>query len=745
MSKILIAAMSLGHGGAETHIVELTRGLLARGHDVTVASAGGVYVAELSAAGAKHYWAPLDKRRPRDMAKALGVLSFLIKSESFDIVHAHARIPAFLCGILRRRFKFNFVTTAHWQFASRGLEKRLSNWGDHVVAVSEDIKQYLISTYRVPETKISVTVNGIDTNRFSPAVSGESVRRELEIPSGAPVLVCVGRMDHTESAPTATIGALIAGAPELAMQIKGLRIVLVGGGTREQEFNEKAAAVNMEVGRNMIIMTGARTDVDEVLAAADLFVGVSRSALEAMSVGLPVILAGSEGYLGLLREEILDRAIETNFCCRGEPATDAGRLTPDIAEFFADFGKPAFIGRAARLGAFGRETIIKSYSVSRMVGDYERAYETRLTAAAPHRVVMSGYYGFGNAGDEAIMQAVYNNITQAQAETTITVLSKSAADTKENYGYNAVGRFNPFRVANAIRGSDALVFGGGSLLQDNTSTRSLMYYLTIIRIANFFKRPVMIYANGIGPVNRPKNRERVRRAVEAAKVVTLRDESSLEELRRMGVERDDIVVTGDPVYTMELPTPDECLELLRETGIPPERQFAVISVRKISDGGQAFAELARLCDMICSELGIEVVFLPMQPSVDTAASREVAALMSSPAIVPERNFSPRELLGIVRSAQLVVSMRLHTLIFAARAGTPLCGVVVDPKIEANLEMFGMPAIGTPQEVDAIKAFETVKTLANNRDVLSAALSRLSDEQRLRAETDAWMLSELLNN
>ena len=744
MSKILIAAMSLDLGGAETHIVELTRGLLARGHDVTVVSAGGAYVAELSAAGAKHYWAPLDKRKPRDMAKALGVLSFLIRTERFDVVHAHARIPAFLCGIMRRFHKFRFVTTAHWQFDARGLDKMLSNWGEHTLAVSEDIKQYLISTYNLPEEKITVTVNGIDTNKFSPAVSGETVRRELKLPVAAPVLVFVGRMDHTESAPTATIAALLDGAPELATRVKGLRIVLVGGGTREQEFMEKAAAVNSVVGREVIIMTGVRTDIPDVLAAADLFVGVSRSALEAMSLGLPVILAGSEGYLGLFEEDILDRAVNTNFCCRGEAKTETERLTADIAEFFKDFGKPLHEGTAARLGAYCRETVLKYYSVGRMTDDCELVYNATAANKAKS-VVMSGYFGYDNAGDDAIMQTVYGNIKRAAETAEITVLSKNPELTNGRYGYSSVGRFNPLQVRKAIKQSDALVFGGGSLLQDHTSTRSLMYYTTIIKMAKRFNKPVMIYANGIGPVVRPKNRERVRRAVESVKIVTLRDNGSLDELRSMGVTREDIVVTGDPVYAMTVPSEAECREIIDSAGIAATRPYAVFAVRSGYGGEAVSTQLASLADRIYTELGFDIVFLAIQPVVDIAVSREVAAKMQSPAIIPERSFTARELVGLLKNARFAVSMRLHMLIFAERAGTPPCGIVVDPKIEANLKAFGLPGIGTPSELEAEHAFEIMNTMLINRARLSEALTRLSDEQRDRTETDIEKLRELLNN
>lgn len=104
--------------------------------------------------------------------------------------------------------------------------------------------------------------------------------------------------------------------------------------------------------------------------------------------------------------------------------------------------------------------------------------------------------------------------------------------------------------------------GGGSLLQDTTSTRSLFYYLSVIRCAELLGKPVMLYANGIGPVHKPANRRRVKRVVERAALVTLRDHSSARELRDMGVTRDDIRVTADPVFHLAPAGEARCAQLL---------------------------------------------------------------------------------------------------------------------------------------------------------------------------------------
>ena len=161
--KILMATMGLDIGGAETHIVELAKELKAEGHDIVVASNGGVYVPEIVAAGIRHYQVPMHRRDAGCMLRSRKLLKEIIRTERPDVVHAHARIPAFLCGTLQRTMKFPFVTTAHWVFTTKGGLRYLTNWGQRTVAVSDDIKAYLIREYGVPEEHISVTITGIDT------------------------------------------------------------------------------------------------------------------------------------------------------------------------------------------------------------------------------------------------------------------------------------------------------------------------------------------------------------------------------------------------------------------------------------------------------------------------------------------------------------------------------------------------------------------------------------------------------
>lgn len=153
-ANILLALMQLNIGGAETHVVELAKELKRRGFNVFVVSNGGVYVKELEEAGIKHFNAPLKNKNPFNMLRSARLLAQIIKNEKIDIVHSHARIPSFILGRLHKIMKFPFVTSAHWVFTTKYGLKYITDWGEKVVAVSEDIKTYLMDNYKIPESDI---------------------------------------------------------------------------------------------------------------------------------------------------------------------------------------------------------------------------------------------------------------------------------------------------------------------------------------------------------------------------------------------------------------------------------------------------------------------------------------------------------------------------------------------------------------------------------------------------------------
>lgn len=724
--KILMTTMALDIGGAETHIVELAKALQSQGHSVVIASAGGVYVPEIEAVGIVHHKIPLHTRKISTMLQAKTALRQLILTLQPDIVHAHARIPAFLCGILHKKMQFPFVTTAHWVFRAGGLLGYLTNWGQRVIAVSEDIKTYLQVEYDYPPQDITVTINGIDTNKFSPHSRGEEVREEFQIPAQAPVLSYVSRMDADRAL---VAEQLIELAPSLVQKIEGLVLVIVGGGNVFHTLEKKSNQINDELGRKAIIMTGPRTDIASFVAVGDIFVGVSRSALEAMAGGKVTLVAGNEGYQGIFSPDCFEEAMSGNFCCRGLPPSTPQRLEEDVCKAFALSPE-----EKASLSQYGREVILSHYSVQRMAEDCESVYQDVLRPS--YKVLMSGYYGFDNAGDDAILQAIHQQLQDESQRVEIIVLSNNPKETTQRYGLRAIPRFSVGAVFRALQDCDALLSGGGSLLQDRTSTRSILYYLWVMGMSRRMGKPVMLYANGIGPVTKASNRRRVVKAVESATMVTLRDRDSREELLSMGVTSP-LHVTADPVQGMEPASPEEGRAVLDRLGVTGE--FVSISVRDWGDMEHFTGELAKLCDQLQGEQGLEIVFVLMQSSRDLGVSRQVQSKMTKPSRILEGALPPDLLMSVLGQAKFTIAMRLHTLIFSARMGVPLLGMVYDPKVESYLRETGMLSAGKVEDFSCEMALVQSKKLLEEYDTYL----RRVDEQRKKLESQSKENQRLL--
>ena len=366
--RILLVTMGMDIGGAETHILELAKELKRRKNEVFVISNGGKYVEELEQSGIEHIWAPLHNKKINNMTKSYKILEKVIKEKKIDLVHSHTRISSFICGKLQKKIKFPFVTSAHWTFKVTPLLKLMTNWGENVIAVSEDIKEYLINNYGVNEENIFVTVNGIDTEKFSKDIGYNDIEKEFNFVRDSNRIVYISRLDESRAL---VAKQLVNIAEKLNSQIENLEIVIVGGGDSYDEISKKVSEINERVGRKLIILTGARTDINKFAAAGKIFIGVSRAALEAMACEQPVIVAGNEGYLGIFEESKLDKGIETNFCCRGLEMSSEALLEKDIVELMSKEDK-------GKYGKYNREVVKKYYSVEKMTDDCEKAYNKTL-------------------------------------------------------------------------------------------------------------------------------------------------------------------------------------------------------------------------------------------------------------------------------------------------------------------------------------------------------------------------------
>ncbi len=301
------------------------------------------------------------------------------------------------------------------------------------------------------------------------------------------------------------------------------------------------------------------------------------------------------------------------------------------------------------------------------------------------RVAVSGYYGCGNAGDEAVLAGIQEAfVRQSGSRVRLVVFSQNPAATQQMHGLPAIERMSLAALRSTLKQSDLLLSGGGSLLQDTTSMRSLLYYLWVVRLAYAHRVPVMFYAQGLGPFRRPLSRALVRLVANRADYITVRDEPSLRLLDRLGVRHPRIEQTADPAFALS-PAPSETVDaLFQAENLPRDEPFIGVALRPWGGSGESPLDAyAQLLLHLHGRTGMRVVLLPMQAPDDVVFSETVAALTGDPAGFPVvRNvYPPGVLLGLVGRMQAVVAMRLHTLIFAARAGVPPFALSYDPKVE----------------------------------------------------------------
>ncbi|MCD7944166.1 MAG: polysaccharide pyruvyl transferase CsaB [Clostridia bacterium] len=721
MKNILLTTMKLDIGGAETHIVELAKELKSRGYNPVVASDGGVYVGELERCGIKHYQVPLHNKQPQNLIISAFRLFRIIKKEKIDVVHSHARIPSFVLKCLYRVMDFPFVTTAHWVFETGHGLRYITEWGEFVIAVSDDIKDYLTESYGVPESSVIVTVNGIDTEKFSPDTDPSDVKRELGISDGETVIASVCRLDRTN---VTAVKALVSAAPRLDEALHGgLKIIVVGDGDDFQSIKALSNEANAKAGRECVVMTGARTDIHKIVASANLFVGVSRAALEAMSLGKPAILAGAEGFGGLFDADCLDWALKTNFCCRGGEQVTEDAIFAEITRFFAlDEAKKA------ELGHLGREVVLTHYSIKKMADDTIRAYEKAFSRSG---ILVSGYYGFGNCGDDAMLYCIIDDLRNSIGDPPITVLSASPRKTTRKYGVRSLGRYKYGKIKREMKHSRLLISGGGSLIQDVTSSRSLYYYLHIMKLAKKRGLSVMMYANGIGPMTHKLGKYTAARVISGVDAVTLREPSSMEMLERLCPAHPYARVTFDPALGADGADRARGLEILAHAGVPAGAGVIGVSLRRTPQtNGEFIKRAAELFDRIYKSLGIFTVFIPMQKKRDVKISEAVARKMKSPSAVLPDEISDSDARDVTSCCTLSLGMRLHHLVFSMISGVPSIGLAYDPKIDSFMSYAGLGEAFSVTDFDVDGVFdETVRILSDRDARVSAAIE---DRERMSA-------------
>ncbi|MDX9873087.1 MAG: polysaccharide pyruvyl transferase CsaB [Clostridia bacterium] len=355
------------------------------------------------------------------------------------------------------------------------------------------------------------------------------------------------------------------------------------------------------------------------------------------------------------------------------------------------------------------------------------------------RVVLSGYYGFNNAGDELVLYAMVRTLREIRPDLEITVLSQQPEKTAKQYDVQAVNRWSVFGILKAVAGCDLLISGGGSLFQDITSSNSPLYYWSVLFLAKLLGKKTMAYSQGVGPFKKKNNRRLASWLFHRLDIVTVRDEGSKTELISLGVKRE-IIVTADPVlgFPEQAVRPEAGRALLERSGVVfnAEKRLLGVFVRSWQED-KFLPALVKACDTL-SAAGWQIVFVPMHFPQDITIAKQAAKQMTANSVCIKEMGSPEEMLSLTKNFDLLIGMRLHALINGAVAGVPLVGISYDPKVERFLQQIGQQSLNTVEELNAETLVALVKWVDENR----AEIAKDMTVRMGRLRQKAWQAARL---
>lgn len=354
--KLLTVIPVMGIGGAEAVAATLSTASVRRGHTVCLASAGGERITEL--VGVRHVAVPLDTRHAGDLARSVAVLRRTARWERPDLVHAH-NVKAALIARLAVGPRIPIVATLHGVPAAEvsAAARILRRCADRVVAVSPYVADQLLA-HGYPAHRVDVVENAVEPPARLPRAEA---RAQLGLPEDAVVGLCLARM--AEQKRHDLLVEAWAHTPGHA------RLLLAGDGPTRPAV--EAAVRRMALG-DRVDLLGPRRDVDVLLSAADVLVlptdweGLPISLLEAMSVGLPVVVSRVGGVVETLGSAV--RLVEPG---------SAAALADALGELIAD---PAL---RAELGERGRCLVEERFALAPVVEAYHRIYERAVGPARP--------------------------------------------------------------------------------------------------------------------------------------------------------------------------------------------------------------------------------------------------------------------------------------------------------------------------------------------------------------------------
>ena len=682
-------------GGAKTHVLSLLAGLPGRGCAATlVCFRDGPFAEEARRLG-------IDTRVicGNGVTGDLRALETLIRNGNYDAVHSHGSRGNTFSALLKPRLGLPALTTIHsdYKLDYMGSPARALTYGvlnrlalkrmDGYICVSGHLTGMLIGRGFMPSRMYTI-YNGIDQPGGVPDSAGFDRKKTLSAwglnyQEGDMVIGCAARFD-----PVKDLGTLLRAVHMAARHCPGIKLILAGDGPERRALESLIERLGIWdrvclpgwIGADGMDAFYRSLDVNVLTSKYETFGYVL---LEGALRGVPAVASRVGGI-----PEVVDHGVNGLLFKPG----DAAELTMLLRSMY-DGGAQKRERYGSRLKQKAETRFSLSATVDTQIEIYQtavrRAARSRERAGARDGVLLCGAYGFGNAGDNGILAAILEQLKQLDPDMPVCVLSRKPRGTARQFRADTQHTFDLFKLTRELKRRAVYVNGGGNLIQDATSSRSLWFYLFTLWTAKRCGAKTLMYACGVGPVSRKFNRRLTARVLNRrVDAITMREDNTPAELESLCVSIPRAALTADPALCLK-PAPPEAVEAaMREMGLDPDGAYMCLSVRRWPGFDETAPEFAALVNAAWNEFGLSTVILPFETRGDSAAAALVSGRAKAPCITVRADYPPDVLIGVISRMRVMIGMRLHALIFAAGQGVPLAGVSYDSKSASFLRYLG---------------------------------------------------------